>query len=70
MQDCTIWGDLSSDKTSENYPQVQICDDCVAKYEDEEDSPIVQVGGPNDDKDTICEICEKTREEELEENEE
>ena len=67
MQDCTIWGDMSSDKSSENYPEVQICDECVSKWDGEEDSPIVHVNGPNDDKDTICHLCEKTRADELKE---
>lgn len=29
MKTCTVFGDLSSDRASENYPTVQICDECL-----------------------------------------
>jgi hypothetical protein len=29
MKSCVVFGDLSSDRTSENYPTVQVCDECI-----------------------------------------
>lgn len=33
MKTCAIFGDLSSDRASGNYPTVQICDECLAADE-------------------------------------
>lgn len=41
MQLCTLWGDMSADSTDDQYPQANVCDDCVEKYSDIEDSPVV-----------------------------
>ena len=70
MKNCTIWGDLSSDRTSENYPEGPVCDECVAENEGKEDSQIVTVGGECNDREAVCELCGKTFEEELEEKDE
>ena len=28
-----VWGDLSSEKSGENYPTLVLCDTCAAEYE-------------------------------------
>ena len=38
---CQIWGDMSSDRASEQYPTVNVCEDCYKLYSGEEDSPII-----------------------------
>lgn len=43
-----VWGDLSSEKSSENYPTMTLCDDCVEEYE------VVSDEGPTSDP---CESC-------------
>ncbi len=49
MKTCTVWGDLSSDRTSEQYPTVTVCNSCVAKHQKAgEDSKIVSVNGRYD----------------------
>lgn len=44
----TVWGDLSSEKSGENYPTKTLCDDCVGNYE------VVSTEGPSDEP---CEEC-------------
>lgn len=66
MKNCTVWGDLSSEKSSENYPEVPVCDDCVEGYKGEEEG-IISVNGACDDDFAECYYCEKTKEEEDEE---
>ena len=68
MKTCTIYGDLSSDSAVENYPTVQICDECAdldAKLR--EDAQIVTSGTYDSSYGESCEYCEKTYQEELEE---
>ena len=44
MKKCHVWGDLSSDSASENYPTVCIHDSCVQKENEKcEESSIVAV---------------------------
>lgn len=71
MKLCTVWGDLSSDKASEQYPQENVCEACVEGYLGVEDSRIVTVNGDYDSSyGDECFFCEKTFEEEQEELEE
>lgn len=44
----TVYGDLTSDKSSDNYPEKSLCDDCVGGYE------VVSDNGPTGD---VCEDC-------------
>ena len=65
MKSCTIIGDLSSDKSSENYPTVPVCDECVQENEDAgENSGIVSAESYNSIFGDKCEFCGKTVEEE------
>lgn len=47
-QNYVVWGDLTSDKSSENYPTMTLCEDCVEEFE------VVTVEGPTSDP---CEEC-------------
>ena len=59
MQLCTLWGDMSADSTDDQYPQANVCDDCVEKYSNIEDSPIVHVSGGYDSAyGQECALCE------------
>lgn len=43
-----VEGDLSADKSSDNYPVMTLCDDCKDEYE------IIQEEGPSSEP---CESC-------------
>jgi len=65
MKTCTIFGDLSSEKSSDNYPTVPICDECVKEDQvRKEESKIVQIGAFDPSLGDVCEFCGKTLEEE------
>jgi hypothetical protein len=65
MKTCTIYGDLSSDRTSDNYPTVQVCDECCeADEKQREDKQIVTEGPYDPSFGDTCEFCEKTFDEE------
>lgn len=61
MKAVKIWGNLASDKTDEQYPEVAICDDCFnAQMENQEDSGIVhEVDYDPDLHGTECHYCEQ-----------
>lgn len=68
MKTCIIYGNLASDSTAENYPTVQICDECaLADEKREENAQIVSTGKYDPSFGDICEFCDKTYEEELHE---
>jgi len=46
--ECTVYGDLMSEKSSENYPTMVLCPDCIGSYE------IIHENGPSNDD---CEEC-------------
>lgn len=65
MKSCTIYGDMSSKKSSENYPTVALCNDCVAADKIAgEYSQIVTVSKHDMSDGNTCAFCEKTLEEE------
>ncbi|MEQ8261208.1 MAG: hypothetical protein RH947_13010 [Alcanivorax sp.] len=68
MKICQVWGDLSSDKASENYPTDLFCDECFELMgPGEEDSDIVTYDEDNGEFGDTCSSCGKTRNEEEEE---
>lgn len=68
MKICMIWGDMSSDRASEQYQSVTLCDDCVlAEQASGEESQVVTVSEYDPDLGDTCEFCGKTAEEEAEE---
>ena len=65
MKSCTIYGDMASDKSSENYPTVAVFDECVAAQQAaEEDCQIVTVSGHDLSDGDTCHFCDKTLEKE------
>lgn len=68
MKICTVWGDLSSDKSSENYPTDLYCEECFdAMNPGGEDSQIVTYEDDNGSYGDVCAECGKTQDEENEE---
>ncbi len=68
MKTCMILGEMSSDRASEQYPSVTVCDDCVsAEQSSGEESQIVTVSECDPTLGNTCEFCDKTAEEEAEE---
>jgi hypothetical protein len=60
---CTIYGDLGADSAADQYPQVNVCADCIARDEKrKEDAMIVSINGPADpdfgDECGLCGDCE------------
>ena len=65
MKICTIWGDLTSDKSSENYPTDLFCEECFNSMRpDQENSGIVSYGDDDGSYGDTCSNCGKTKEEE------
>ena len=60
--DCMVWGDMSSDRAGEQYPEGPVCEKCIQDEERrKEDSQIVSVGNLNTDPDAVCLLCETER---------
>ncbi|EZQ00930.1 hypothetical protein [Acinetobacter sp. Ver3] len=60
MQLCTLWGNMSADRTDEQYPQANVCDECIQKYSTAEESPIVHINGSYESVyGEECALCEK-----------
>lgn len=58
MKRAVIYGDLSSDSTSDQYPTVTLCDDCIAEdAARKEDAQIVSLAGDAGADDGPCEWC-------------
>ena len=58
MQTCTVNGDMSADRASEQYPTVNLCDACVAADRSQENnSQIVSTGDYDADFGEACEWC-------------
>lgn len=69
MKICTVWGDLSSEKSSENYPTDLFCEECFQSMNPgQEDSGIVSYQDDDGSYGNSCSECGKTKEEEIEEN--
>lgn len=65
MKTCMVWGDMSSDRASEQYPSITVCDDCLAADQSsDEESQIVTVSEYDPGFGNACEFCGKTQEEE------
>lgn len=60
MQLCTLWGNMSADRTDEQYPQANVCDECIQIYSNSEESPIVHINGSYESSyGEECILCEK-----------
>lgn len=59
MKLCVLRGDMSSDKTSEQYPEEPVCTNCIAAEQAKrEDSLIVSVGVSVTDETATCTFCD------------
>ena len=59
MKRAVIFGDLSSDSTSEQYPTVTLCDVCIEKDAAlKVDSQVVSIDGDAGPDDGPCEWCD------------
>ncbi|MEP4094583.1 hypothetical protein [Reichenbachiella sp.] len=70
MKVCTVWGDLSSEKSSENYPTEVFCDECyeqMSMVKEGEESGIISEQEYDESWGDTCSQCGKTVDQELEE---
>jgi hypothetical protein len=68
MKICTVWGNLLSEKSSENYPTDLYCEDCFNEMNpDGEDSQIISYQDDDSSYGDVCAGCGKTEDEENEE---
>lgn len=59
MKRAVIFGDLSSDSTSEQYPTVTLCEDCIRQDAAlKGDSKVVSIDGDAGPDDGPCEWCD------------
>lgn len=69
MKICTTWGDLSADKSSDNYPTDLFCEECFHDMKpDQKDSGIVNYQDDDGSYWDTCSSCGKTQKEEAEES--
>ena len=62
LKDCTLMGNMLSDKTDEQYPEEPACTACIkSELARGEDSRIVTVGDFNADPDAACYFCDEER---------
>lgn len=64
MKICQVTGDLSSEKSRENYPTDIFCDECVEEMESSENSGLISCLGDDKSFGDECSRCGKSREEE------
>lgn len=64
MKTCVVYGDLSSEKSSENYLTVPVCDECYDTYSEGEDAQIVMTQAYDPSLGEECHFCDKTAAEE------
>ena len=58
MKRAVIFGDMTSDSTSEQYPTVTLCEECIRLDEGKkEDAQIVSIEGDATAEDGPCEVC-------------
>lgn len=68
MKTCTVYGDMQADRASEQYPVVNLCDECHAQELAAEkangESNLVSTDSTYDPDLGECSSCGKTEEEE------
>ncbi|MDZ3993860.1 hypothetical protein PspTeo4_29136 [Pseudomonas sp. Teo4] len=68
MKTCTVFGDMQSDSTSEQYPTINLCNDCIERdAQAGEEHQIVCQGAYDVYFGCRCEWCGVSLEEEEEE---
>ncbi len=69
MKICTVWGDLSSEKSSKNYPTDLFYEECFQSMNpDQADSGIVTYQDDDGSYGDTCYECGKTKQQEIEES--
>jgi hypothetical protein len=59
LKTCIIRGDMESDRADEQYPTVQICDECIEQdRQSGDESVIIQILNFNPSYGTTCYFCE------------
>lgn len=65
MKTCTIFGNMQSERTADQYPTVTLCNDCIKQDSfSNEDSQIVTLGDYEKSYGDSCEWCGVTAEDE------
>ncbi|EMO9850647.1 hypothetical protein [Pseudomonas aeruginosa] len=65
MKTCTVFGDMQSDSTAEQYPTVTLCNNCVEQDAlSKDDRRIISLGAYDESFGDSCEWCGTTTEEE------
>ena len=60
MKLCTLWGDMTADRADDQYPQKNVCEECIKEHSNSENSPIVQINGSYDSAyGEECALCDK-----------
>lgn len=44
FHECTLWGDMSADRASEQYPTEKVCKSCIRKFGKADQEVIASVG--------------------------
>ena len=58
MKRAVVFGDLGADSTSDQYPTITLCDDCIAEDRKlKDDSQVVSIDGDASTDDGPCEWC-------------
>ncbi|WP_080965548.1 hypothetical protein [Chromobacterium subtsugae] len=68
MKLCAVWGDMSADSTADQYPTVNVCDDCFEADDGrgENSQILTNEGSYNFAFGEECHFCGKTEKEERE----
>lgn len=65
MKICQVYGDMSSEKSSENYPTDLFCEECFeGMSKDGENADVVNYENDNGSFGDTCSACGKTKQEE------
>lgn len=67
MKICQVYGDMTSEKSSENYPTDVFCDECFSELDRGEESQVVTHSEYDSSWPGECSKCGKTLQEEKEE---
>lgn len=44
FNECVLWGDMSADRASDQYPTEKVCKSCIRKFSKSDNEVIVAVG--------------------------
>jgi hypothetical protein len=65
MKTCVVFGNMQSDKSSEAYPTIILCEECFQELKpDTENTRIVSYDEYDESLGDCCSECQKTKEDE------